>query len=622
MTLSPNRTALVYMFLAVICWSAAPLAIGVAGGAESPFIFNFLWKLAAGTFVLAFLFVRYRPLLASHSVRTMIFAKMRSWWFVALLIGEVDIVLLVWSFRYVDAPVASILFELWPVIAIPGGLLIDARRSRNGGERRFQGTTLAIAVPILFAFIGLAFVIISQVDPAGRAGQPSGVHSQILGIALAIFAAICFGIRIPVTVYLGEIWSRSSDPLSETRDLSSHPLSETRRRDLEIFGALAFSAFSVVPVLIICASLAISTELPSVRPETWPWLLILIGGVTGLLVNATSRVLFRVATIITNNLGITAISYLTPVLALGWLFLGSRAGWVDVTVNLDKFIIGTSAIICGNVLINFRAEIRYGFRSLIFALWGCGTFVYFRDELAEQVAMQDWLWPPGEYFTAVGLAATVFTLILSFRAARLVARTHDETNRAFALFSSIDLLAGRAVIGDEVRGFILRIDAPERPEDLADAYRSARQSLRHAYTASLDDADRRELAAAAAELDALAHSRQEGQDFGEYVAMVIFAFITVALILFSVDEGAQGWNGFLIEMFTMLFCAVIIFLVVNVWDLQRERGAPVLRPEVDGGYGVVFRDAVARRFEQWVSSVVVIAMTAAFGWLLWEKWLG
>ena len=76
-------------------------------------------------------------------------------------------------------------------------------------------------------------------------------------------------------------------------------------------------------------------------------------------------------------------------------------------------------------------------------------------------------------------------------------------------------------------------------------------------------------------------------------------------------------------MFTILFSAVIVFLVVNVWDLQRERGAPVLLPEEgDGGYGVVFRDAVVRRFEQVVSIVVVLAMSAAYGWLLWGKWLG
>ena len=80
---------------------------------------------------------------------------------------------------------------------------------------------------------------------------------------------------------------------------------------------------------------------------------------------------------------------------------------------------------------------------------------------------------------------------------------------------------------------------------------------------------------------------------------------------------------FLAEMFTILFSAVIIFLVVNVWDLQRERGAAVLQA-VDGdeGYGVAFRDTVVRRFEQVVSTVVVLAMTAVHGWLLWEKWLG
>lgn len=137
-----------------------------------------------------------------------------------------------------------------------------------------------------------------------------------------------------------------------------------------------------------------------------------------------------------------------------------------------------------------------------------------------------------------------------------------------------------------MRNDLLRIDARASATDLSDAYRSARREIRRAYQDASDDATRRELAEAAAEMDTLAHSRQEGQDFGEYVALIVFAMIKVTLALCSLGTGASGWNGFLIEMFTILFCAVIIFLVVNVWDLQRERGAPVLKPDEDG-YGVV-----------------------------------
>ena len=67
-------------------------------------------------------------------------------------------------------------------------------------------------------------------------------------------------------------------------------------------------------------------------------------------------------------------------------------------------------------------------------------------------------------------------------------------------------------------------------------------------------------------------------------------------------------DGFLVEMFTVLFSSVIVFLAINVLDLQRERSAPVLQSDVNGeGYGVVFRDAVTRRFEQVISIAVVLA---------------
>ena len=52
------------------------------------------------------------------------------------------------------------------------------------------------------------------------------------------------------------------------------------------------------------------------------------------------------------------------------------------------------------------------------------------------------------------------------------------------------------------------------------------------------------------------------------------------------------------------------------------RTPSVLQSGVNGeGYGVVFRDAVTRRFEQVISIAVVLAIMAAYGWLLWQKWL-
>ena len=118
-----------------------------------------------------------------------------------------------------------------------------------------------------------------------------------------------------------------------------------------------------------------------------------------------------------------------------------------------------------------------------------------------------------------------------------------------------------------------------------------------------------------------AHSRQQGIEFGELFALIVFGGITVFLGLAS-RPGVTGWIGFLVEMLVVLFSAVIVFLVVNVWDLHRDRAGEILEEREDyEGYGVVFRDAVNRRFEQTTSIVIGLLVTIAYAALLWYKWL-
>ncbi len=104
-------------------------------------------------------------------------------------------------------------------------------------------------------------------------------------------------------------------------------------------------------------------------------------------------------------------------------------------------------------------------------------------------------------------------------------------------------------------------------------------------------------------------------------ALVIFGGITVFLALASRPE-VLGWSGFLFEAFAVLFSAVTVFLVVNVWDLQGDRTARVLQKLSDaGGYGIVFHDAGNRSFERWISGIIGLAIIVAYSYLLWQKWL-
>ena len=345
---------------------------------------------------------------------------------------------------------------------------------------------------------------------------------------------------------------------------------------------------------------------------------LLVGFIGGVAIYTVGSITWRLANLVTDNLGINALGYSTPVIALIWLLLFAQVG----VVKTDFLIIGAAAIITANLLINFEAEVRFGFKALILALWACGTFVYLRDELLVLLPFGGWLWPRETYLGAVGLSATVFILLLTFRVARLAPRTQDEDNRIFALHRAVELLARRNLIapvtGEHIRG----VDSARNPEELRVAYTEAKLCFVRAAAVNHPVADQKLLASAEAQLNMVVHSRQQGVDFGELFSLIIFGGATVLLSLVSRPE-VSGWTAFIYEIFSVLFPAVIVFLIVNVWDLHRDRADLVLASQSgDDGYGVIFRDPRNRRFERAVSTVIGLAIAATYAGLLWSKWVG
>ena len=168
--------------------------------------------------------------------------------------------------------------------------------------------------------------------------------------------------------------------------------------------------------------------------------------VFGAVAFSAAGVLNRKANLLTSNLGINALNYARPLFAIVLLVLFAEVG-ADVTgvelSRVDYFVIGAAGIVSVNILISFEAERLVGFKALVLSLWICGMLVYLRDTV-ENV----WTWRVAEagYFEALALSATVFTLILSFRVARLASRTQDEDNRAFRLFREFSSLSRRGVV--------------------------------------------------------------------------------------------------------------------------------------------------------------------------------
>ena len=446
--------------------------------------------------------------------------------------------------------------------------------------------------------LGGTYFVLSYVEELGSSWRLAAGMGLVL-IALAVTSLASFGFKWGADFgaeLMGEV--RSGGELSPLR--LPHWM-EGRRE--ETGTSTSLELFGVVVVFLICnlSTMVITAIMGGVVVQESVTLdMFLVAVFTGVISVAVGGLAWRFANLSTNNLGVNSLAYLTPVLALAWLFLYSQ---VNVP-KVDFLIIGTAVVIIANMLINFEAEIRLGFKSLIVALWVCGMVVYLRDGIGGYLNVDGWSWSGTEvyYFDALILLSTVFILILSFRVARLVTRTSDEENRLFTLFQKLDLLAERGTIDEDVREHILDIDVSEqRPRELERAYFGVIDRIQEAKArCDSDHEDRGKLAEVEAELNALVHSKRQGIVFGELFALYIFAGVSVLIVLFARPSVSTCWTGFLLEVFSTAFPAVIIFLLANVHDLQSERVAAVLGGVRESGYRVLFLDIRNRASERWI----------------------
>ena len=525
------------------------------------------------------------------------------------VVAAFNFALFAWSTRLIDVSVAAILFETWPIL-----LILLMTRLFPGGAR-YREPAPEMLLLLVLSLAGFAFVVVGQAGGFANI-QTGGLSALVIGVVLAGAGAVA-------TSFTAFSFRWGTDVVHAIPSEARQGIGE---HSLEMFGVLVafFIANTVAAVLNGYAGMNTGEAMDSRT--------LLHAVVLGAAINGIANVAWRKANLITDNLGINALANTTPVLSLVWLFLFFQVA----PERPDYLIIGTVGIITVNLLINSEAEIRFGFKALLLGLWACGAFVYLRDDVLQYLPFGEWQWPGETYFGALGLSATVFTLLRSFRVARLSTQTQDEDNRLYSLFQNLDLLARRNVIDQSVRVHILAIDYAVTPEELQDAYQKIRGCLAQAVASNPSPEDLADLAEAETQLNVIAHSRQQGIEFGELFALIIFGGITVFIGLAS-RPGVTGWIGFLVEMLVVLFSAVIFFLIINVWDLHRDRAGEILEKRLYPyqsatdyagtgvvlyeGYGVAFRDAVNRRFEQTTSVVIGLLVTAAFAALLWQKWM-
>lgn len=422
----------------------------------------------------------------------------------------------------------------------------------------------------------------------------------------------------------------------------------------------AISGVAIVPLnLLMGVSFASYPEGLSFRA--------VVGGLlVGALMSGVGVLLLRVANTLTTDLGVNSVFYSMPLLSL---LLLAAAG--IVIPRMDLFLIGTTLVLALTILIEADPDqssdpdpfdeteygrSRWGFSSLILALWLFGTVVYLRDDWFPET----WLhWNLPDYWGLVALSATIFALIFGFRVARLSSRISHEDETMLRLFRQCRELVDTSPLDSNVLQALRNLDTA-RPKELPERYRKVRSELvsakskfysqgefhknefkssheggsegeRTTPTSENTEALRRstyeKLVAQEVALDSLTHSKQQGRDFSELMSLTFFALITIALGLMArpagLAEAESGWSGFLAEAFAVFFVATVAFLAVNLFDIRKDREFQLIEfvDEKDVDYRLRFRYKPDLSVQRRVSVIVCAGVCGSIAYLLYDKWL-
>ena len=578
-----NLRAAGFMLLAVLSYSLLPVFIHAGEGHKAPFMYNAVIALFGRIGISIYLIVFYRRQLFDHEIWRAVRLNWRKWSLLGVLLGAFDYAVFGWSLRYIDVSIATILHETWPIWMI----LLTGKMFQS--EKRYENVNVFGWVCILMGFIGLGFVILSQTGYAVFGKENMSWLYLFLGVLFALVSAGMGALHGSCTIRWG------ADVM---KDVSKHKQKEASE-DLTMFFIMIAMVLAGIPNIIISVGLSVwGGHNEIVEADN-----MIIAAIHGFFISVAAQIFFRKANLVTTKLEINALGYATPVFSL---ILLAMLGYINVP-HIDWLVIGATGIIAANALLNFKAERRLAYQSLVVALWVCGVVVYFRS-----------IWTAPVFYESMALVATMFVLILSFRIDRLVRRTSEEDGM------TMDIMQQISSFPKNMQNKLRDLDEASSPKKLKDAYDSFKRALKEEYPGGGE-----KIAALMRKINSLAHSKQQGANFGEQAVLWILGGIcTGGLLAFMPQDvtEAYGTGGFFLEMAAFLIAATVIFLLFNIQDLQSDRSSQMIERESDTGEsrafaGIVFREIHDRVTEKWISIIFCVGIVIIFASLLWHKWI-
>ena len=135
------------------------------------------------------------------------------------------------------------------------------------------------------------------------------------------------------------------------------------------------------------------------------------------------------------------------------------------------------------------------------------------------------------------------------------------------------------------------------------------------------------------ELSELVRSKQLGRNSTELMVLVGFALATI-FITITTRPGFTTWNGFIIDLFSILFASTIVFVTYNLFEQRSKRNISIFDRKVfefdlqnsdtaelsDYTNEVKSNSDQKNRSEALIPSIVCIVLLSIFAFLLFVKW--
>ena len=374
-----NGLSVILMLSSVIIYSFLPLFVYFGETWEYPFYFNAGYQLSAA------LFIAFRIIGKARTSKITIFSYIKYLYdfrsdivmclliLVCIVSGVLAFPSYSLSIQHINAAISAVALEISQIITV---LLLAVFFAHSNRYKKIKTSDIVL---MLFAFIGLYFVVFSQENEATN--YITGDY--LIGALLIIFAAMIVGLPTPISIKFGNLMSNK---ISEIEKGKKNILNKHDMLEIE-YVCLLISVF-VSRLLSGIVSIFIALYLG----ESSFYSAILWGSSSGLLIAGLGAVLGYRALQITSNTSINTIRYAIPIIAIGWLFVFS----VPFDFDLGYFIIGSIIIIASNILINLPASINLASKSIIIISWIFGAFVYLT---------------PDDYFE-INLSAMIFIMLI------------------------------------------------------------------------------------------------------------------------------------------------------------------------------------------------------------------